>query len=70
MLTAKEILLFLSKEASQFSQEPQPICPKRTAANLELFLFFPAFFFPPIQHLSFRNKTIREALITGIAPGK
>lgn len=70
MLTAKKNLFFLSKAASQFSQDPQPICPKRTEVNLELFLFFPAFFFFQTQRLSFRNRTIRETLITGIATGK
>jgi len=70
MLTAKETLLFLSKEATQFSQEPQPICPRRTGANLKLFLFYPVFFFLQIQHLSFRNRTIRETFISGTAKGK
>lgn len=70
MLTAKEISFFLSKAASHFSKDSQPICPKRIAANLELFLFFPVFFFLQIQYLSFKNWTIRETLITSIAAAK
>ena len=64
MLAAKEIALLPSKDASQFSQEPQPICPKRTGTNSALFLFYPELLLQ-IQHLSSRSRTIRETLITG-----